>query len=170
MYRYDEFDDTLVRERAKQFRGQVERRLKGELKEEHFKPLRLQNGVYLQLHAYMLRVAIPYGQLSAKKMRQLAYRRGQVRQGLCAFHDAPERPVQLDQAGRHAGRARRACRCRDACDPDERQLHPQCDVGSPRGRQSRRDRGSAAVVRDHPAVVDLPSGILVACRASSRSR
>ncbi|HPN05872.1 MAG TPA: nitrite/sulfite reductase [Hyphomonadaceae bacterium] len=72
MYRYDEFDDTLVRERAKQFRSQVERRLKGELKEEHFKPHRLQNGVYLQLHAYMLRVAIPYGQLSAKKMRKLA--------------------------------------------------------------------------------------------------
>ena len=72
MYRYDEFDETLVRERAKQFRGQVERRLKGELKEENFKPLRLQNGVYLQLHAYMFRVAIPYGQLSAKKLRQLA--------------------------------------------------------------------------------------------------
>ena len=72
MYRYDEFDETLVRERAKQFRSQVERRLRGELKEEHFKPLRLQNGVYLQLHAYMLRVAIPYGQLSAKKLRQLA--------------------------------------------------------------------------------------------------
>ncbi len=72
MYRYDEFDETLVRERAKQFRGQVERRLKGELKEEHFKPLRLQNGVYLQLHAYMLRVAIPYGQLNAKQMRVLA--------------------------------------------------------------------------------------------------
>ncbi len=72
MYRYDEFDETLVRERAKQFRGQVERRLKGELKEEHFKPLRLQNGVYLQLHAYMFRIAIPYGQLSAKKLRQLA--------------------------------------------------------------------------------------------------
>ncbi|MDP3494362.1 MAG: nitrite/sulfite reductase [Hyphomonadaceae bacterium] len=72
MYRYDEFDETLVRERAKQFRGQVERRLKGELKEENFKPLRLQNGVYLQLHAYMFRIAIPYGQLSSKKMRQLA--------------------------------------------------------------------------------------------------
>jgi sulfite reductase (NADPH) hemoprotein beta-component len=72
MYRYDEFDETLVRERAKQFRGQVERRLKGELREEHFKPLRLQNGVYLQLHAYMLRVAIPYGQLSARQMRVLA--------------------------------------------------------------------------------------------------
>jgi sulfite reductase (NADPH) hemoprotein beta-component len=72
MYRYDEFDETLVRDRAKQFRGQVERRLKGELKEEHFKPLRLQNGVYLQLHAYMLRVAIPYGQLNAKQLRVLA--------------------------------------------------------------------------------------------------
>ena len=72
MYRYDEFDETLVRERAKQFRSQVDRRLKGELKEEHFKPLRLQNGVYLQLHAYMLRVAIPYGQLNPKQMRVLA--------------------------------------------------------------------------------------------------
>jgi sulfite reductase (NADPH) hemoprotein beta-component len=72
MYRYDEFDDTLVRERARQFRGQVQRRLSGELKEEHFKPLRLQNGVYLQLHAYMLRVAIPYGQLNGRKLRQLA--------------------------------------------------------------------------------------------------
>ncbi|MBI1361346.1 MAG: nitrite/sulfite reductase [Alphaproteobacteria bacterium] len=72
MYRYDEFDDTLVRERAKQFRGQVARRLAGELKEEHFKPLRLQNGVYLQLHAYMLRIAIPYGQLSPVKLRKLA--------------------------------------------------------------------------------------------------
>lgn len=72
MYRYDEFDETLVRERARQFRGQVERRLKGELKEENFKPLRLQNGVYLQLHAYMFRIAVPYGQLSSKKLRQLA--------------------------------------------------------------------------------------------------
>jgi len=72
MYRYDEFDETLVRERARQFRGQVQRRLAGELREENFKPLRLQNGVYLQLHAYMLRVAIPYGQLSARQLRQLA--------------------------------------------------------------------------------------------------
>ncbi len=72
MYRYDEFDETLVRERTKQFRGQVERRLRGELKEEHFKPLRLQNGVYLQLHSYMFRIAIPYGQLNAARLRQLA--------------------------------------------------------------------------------------------------
>ncbi|MEO0467211.1 MAG: nitrite/sulfite reductase [Pseudomonadota bacterium] len=73
MYRYDEFDAQLVRDRVSQFRGQVERRLSGELLEDEFKPLRLQNGVYLQLHAYMLRVAIPYGQLDPAKMRKLAH-------------------------------------------------------------------------------------------------
>ncbi len=72
MYRYDEFDATLVRERAAQFRSQVERRLSGDITEDQFKPLRLMNGVYLQLHAYMLRIAIPYGTLSARQMRQLA--------------------------------------------------------------------------------------------------
>ncbi len=71
MYRYDEFDETIVRERVAQFRGQVARRLTGELGEEEFKPLRLMNGLYLQLHAYMLRVAIPYGTLSSKQMRKL---------------------------------------------------------------------------------------------------
>jgi sulfite reductase (NADPH) hemoprotein beta-component len=60
MYRYDEFDDTLVKERVAQFRGQIARRLSGELTEDEFKPLRLMNGLYLQIHAYMLRVAIPY--------------------------------------------------------------------------------------------------------------
>ena len=72
MYRYDEFDATIVAERVAQFRGQVERRLSGDLTEEQFKPLRLMNGLYLQLHAYMLRVAIPYGTLSSKQMRALA--------------------------------------------------------------------------------------------------
>ena len=72
MYRYDEFDAQIVRDRVNQFRGQVERRLAGDLLEDEFKPLRLQNGVYLQLHAYMLRVAIPYGQLNPRQLRQLA--------------------------------------------------------------------------------------------------
>ena len=72
VYRYDEYDTQFVRERVAQFRGQVERRVSGALTEEEFKPLRLMNGVYLQLHAYMLRVAIPYGTLSAVQMRQLA--------------------------------------------------------------------------------------------------
>lgn len=73
MYRYDEFDETLVKERVAQFRGQIARRLSGELTEDEFKPLRLMNGLYLQIHAYMLRVAIPYGTFNAKQMRMLAH-------------------------------------------------------------------------------------------------
>lgn len=72
MYRYDEFDHEVVQSRVKQFRSQVERRLSGALSEAQFRPLRLMNGLYLQLHAYMLRVAIPYGTLNSKQMRQLA--------------------------------------------------------------------------------------------------
>ncbi|MDO3435792.1 nitrite/sulfite reductase [Rhizobium sp. CBN3] len=73
MYRYDEFDHAFVSERVEQFRDQVQRRLSGELAEDAFKPLRLMNGVYLQLHAYMLRIAIPYGTLSARQLRMLAH-------------------------------------------------------------------------------------------------
>ncbi len=72
MYRYTDFDDAFLRERNRQFRGQVERRIDGSLTEDEFKPLRLMNGLYLQLHAYMLRVAIPYGTVSSAQMRQLA--------------------------------------------------------------------------------------------------
>lgn len=73
MYQYDEYDHALVKDRVAQFRRQVERRLSGELSEEQFRPLRLMNGLYLQLHAYMLRVAIPYGTLNSRQMRKLAY-------------------------------------------------------------------------------------------------
>ena len=73
MYVYDAFDRTLVAERVAEFRDQVARRLSGELTEEEFKPLRLMNGVYLQLHAYMLRIAIPYGTLSSDQLRMLAH-------------------------------------------------------------------------------------------------
>ena len=73
MYRYDEFDQKAVDERVTQFSGQVARRLSGELTEDEFKPLRLMNGLYLQLHAYMLRVAIPYGTLSSRQTRMLAH-------------------------------------------------------------------------------------------------
>ncbi|HAH65665.1 MAG TPA: sulfite reductase [Rhizobiales bacterium] len=72
MYRYDEFDHAFVHERVAQFREQVERRLLGKLTEDEFRPLRLRNGLYLQLHAYMLRIAIPYGVLSPRQLRQLA--------------------------------------------------------------------------------------------------
>ena len=73
MYQYDDYDRALVFERVAQFRDQVERFMAGELSEEEFLPLRLQNGLYLQKHAYMLRVAIPYGTLSARQMRALAH-------------------------------------------------------------------------------------------------
>jgi sulfite reductase (NADPH) hemoprotein beta-component len=73
MYRYDELDQTLVEQRVSEFRDQVRRRLSGELTEDEFKILRLMNGVYLQLHAYMLRIAIPYGTLSSKQLRMLAH-------------------------------------------------------------------------------------------------
>ncbi len=73
MYRYDEFDQRAVDERVEQFAGQIARRLSGDLTEDEFKPLRLMNGLYLQLHAYMLRVAIPYGTLSSRQLHMLAH-------------------------------------------------------------------------------------------------
>jgi sulfite reductase (NADPH) hemoprotein beta-component len=114
MYVYDEFDRTLVAERVSEFRGQVARRLSGELTEEEFKPLRLMNGVYLQLHAYMLRIAIPYGTLSSAQLRMLAhvarrYDRGYghftTRQNI-QFHwiklkDLPDVMADLAGAGLH---------------------------------------------------------------------
>src|ERR1700693_528813 len=115
MYIYDDFDRTLVRERVAEFRDQVARRLSGELTEEEFKPLRLMNGVYLQLHAYMLRTAIPYGTLSSAQLRMLAhvarrYDRGYghftTRQNLqfnwIKLADLPDALADLARAGLHA--------------------------------------------------------------------
>jgi sulfite reductase (NADPH) hemoprotein beta-component len=114
MYVYDEFDRTLVAERVAEFRGQVARRLAGELTEDEFKPLRLMNGVYLQLHAYMLRIAIPYGTLSSAQLRMLAhvarsYDRGYghftTRQNIqfnwIKLQDLPDVMADLARAGLH---------------------------------------------------------------------
>ena len=73
MYRYDQYDQSIVDARVDEFRDQVHRRLAGQMTEDQFKPLRLMNGLYLQLHAYMLRVAIPYGALSSRQMRMLGH-------------------------------------------------------------------------------------------------
>jgi sulfite reductase (NADPH) hemoprotein beta-component len=114
MYVYDAFDRTLVTERVAEFRDQVARRLSGELSEEEFKPLRLMNGVYLQLHAYMLRIAIPYGTLSSHQLRKLAevarrYDRGYghftTRQNI-QFHwikleELPDAMAELASVGMH---------------------------------------------------------------------
>lgn len=115
MYAYDELDRTIVNERVTEFRDQVARRLSGELTEDEFKSLRLMNGVYLQLHAYMLRVAIPYGTLSSAQMRRLAhvgrrYDRGYghftTRQNI-QFHwiklaELPDALADLAEVGIHA--------------------------------------------------------------------
>jgi sulfite reductase (NADPH) hemoprotein beta-component len=114
-YRYDDYDRALVAERVAQFRDQVRRRLAGELTEEQFKPLRLTNGLYLQLHAYMLRIAIPYGTLSTRQLRQLAaiarkYDRGYghftTRQNLqlnwIKLQDAPDALAMLADVDMHA--------------------------------------------------------------------
>jgi sulfite reductase (NADPH) hemoprotein beta-component len=114
-YSYDDYDRTLVAERVEQFRDQVRRRLAGELTEEQFKPLRLTNGLYLQLHAYMLRIAIPYGTLSSRQLRKLSdiarkYDRGYghftTRQNLqlnwIKLEDAPDALAALAEVDMHA--------------------------------------------------------------------
>jgi sulfite reductase (NADPH) hemoprotein beta-component len=73
MYQYDQYDEATVRARVEDFRDQTRRRLEGKMTDDQFKPLRLKNGLYLQLHAYMLRVAIPYGTLSSRQLRKLAH-------------------------------------------------------------------------------------------------
>src|SRR4051812_786136 len=114
MYQYDVIDKEILADRSAEFRGQVARRLSGELTEDEFKPLRLMNGVYLQLHAYMLRISIPYGTLSSTQMRMLAtvarrYDRGYghftTRQNI-QFHwiklrDLPDAMAELASAGLH---------------------------------------------------------------------
>ncbi|RJF70688.1 nitrite/sulfite reductase [Rhodopseudomonas palustris] len=115
MYVYDDLDQTLVNERVAEFRDQVQRRLSGELTEDEFKSLRLMNGVYLQLHAYMFRVAIPYGTLSSAQLRKLAhvarkYDRGYghftTRQNIqfnwIALKDLPDALADLAEVGIHA--------------------------------------------------------------------
>ncbi len=115
MYRYDEFDRDFVAARVAQFKDQVERRLSGELTEDQFKPLRLMNGLYLQLHAYMLRVAVPYGTLSSRQMRKLghiarAYDRGfghfttrqNIQYNWPALKDVPQILEELAEVEMHA--------------------------------------------------------------------
>ena len=107
MYRYTEFDRQFVHQRAAQFRDQLQRHLAGELPDDDFRALRLQNGWYVQRHAPMLRVAVPYGELSSKQLRALG-RIAREYDGRTAaptktgrrlrpLHDAAELPVQLDR-------------------------------------------------------------------------
>jgi len=115
MYRYDAIDQEFVADRAAEFREQVSRRLAGEITEDQFKPIRLMNGLYLQLHAYMLRIAIPYGSLQSRQLRRLAHIARTYDKGYGHFttrtnlqlhwiklKDAPEILDQLAEVGMHA--------------------------------------------------------------------
>ena len=170
MYRYDEFDARFVRERVAQFRDQVARRLDGELTEDEFKPLRLMNGLYLQLHAYMLRIAIPYGTLSSRQMRQLALiadrttaataisPRGRISSSTGpSSSDVPDILDQLADVEMHAIQTSGNCIRNVTADHFA-------------GAAGRRDRGSAPDRGADPAMVDPASRNSASCRASSRSR
>ncbi len=125
MYRYDELDQALVDQRVAEFRDQTRRHLAGELSEEQFRPLRLRNGLYIQRHAPMLRIAIPYGLLSSTQLRKLAdiarrYDRGYG-------HFTTRQNLQLNWP-RLADVPRDPCRARDRADArhaDQRQLRAQ---------------------------------------------
>jgi sulfite reductase (NADPH) hemoprotein beta-component len=177
MYIYDEFDRTLVAERVSEFRGQVARRLSGELTEEEFKPLRLMNGVYLQLHAYMLRIAIPYGTLSSAQLRMLAqvarnYDRGYghftTRQNI-QFHwiklkDLPDVMADLARVGLHGMQTSGNC---------VRNITTDQWAGAAPG-EIEDPRVSAEILRQHstqhPEFSFLPRKFKIALTASAHDR
>ena len=161
MYRYDAFDQRLVDERVAQFRDQTRRFLTGELTEDEFRPLRLQNGLYIQRHAPMLRISIPYGLLSSKQLRMLAriarvYDRGyghfSTRQNLQLnwprLEDVPDILADLATVEMHAIQTSGNC---------IRNITSDHFAGVAR----RRDRRSAPVLRAHAAVGDAASRVRV---------
>ncbi len=177
MYVYDAFDRTLVAERVAEFRDQVARRLSGELTEEEFKPLRLMNGVYLQLHAYMLRIAIPYGTLSSEQLRMLAhvarrYDRGYghftTRQNI-QFHwiklaELPDAMADLASVGMHGMQTSGNC-VRNITTDQWAGVAPD-EIEDP--------RVLAEVIRQHvtlhPEFTFMPRKFKIAVGASSRDR
>ena len=169
MYRYDEFDQTLVDQRVAEFRDQVRRRLSGELTEDEFKLLRLMNGVYLQLHAYMLRIAIPYGTLSSRADAHARACGAPLRPRLRPLHHPAEHPVQLDQArgdAGHACRARRASAC-TPCRPPAIACATSPPTNGPAWRPTRsrtRASGPRCCASTRRCIRNSRS-----CRASSRS-
>jgi len=177
MYGYDALDKEFLADRVSEFRHQVARRLAGELSEDQFKPLRLMNGLYLQLHAYMLRIAIPYGTLSAAQMRTLAhiartYDKGYghftTRQNL-QFHwiklrDAPDILDVLAQAEMHAIQTSGNCIRNVTADPRAGATAEEVDD----------PRVWAEVIRQwstlHPEFSYLPRKFKIAVTASAKDR
>ena len=177
MYRYDEFDRAFLETRAAQFRDQVGRRLRGALSEEEFKPLRLQNGLYLQLHAYMLRIAIPYGVLSSDQLRGLAgiardFDRGSghftTRQNIqfnwIRLVDAPDILDRLASFDMHAIQTSGNCIRNVTCDPLAGAAHDEIED----------PRIWAEIIRQwstlHPEFAFLPRKFKIAISAGAEDR
>jgi sulfite reductase (NADPH) hemoprotein beta-component len=177
MYAYSEFDRDFLRARVDEFRGQVARRLDGSLTEDEFKPLRLMNGLYLQLHAYMLRVAIPYGTLSSAQMRKLAeiserwdrgYGHFTTRQNIQfnwpRLSDVPDMLEALAEVGMHAIQTSGNC---------IRNVTADHFAGAAAG-EVEDPRLTAELIRqwstDHPEFAYLPRKFKVAVTASEQDR
>ncbi|WP_339743619.1 nitrite/sulfite reductase [uncultured Maricaulis sp.] len=177
MYRYDDYDATLVRERIGEFRDQIERRIDGRLSEDEFKPLRLMNGVYLQLHAYMLRVAIPYGTLNGAQVRTLGqiarqYDRGYghftTRQNIQfnwpALTDVPAILEQLADVEMHAIQTSGNCIRNTTADPFSGAAADELEDGRP----------WAEIIRQwsslHPEFTFLPRKFKVAVNGAAEDR
>ncbi|MHA6287564.1 nitrite/sulfite reductase [Maricaulis sp. CAU 1757] len=177
MYRYDTHDQAFVEARVAEFRDQVARRLDGRLSEDEFKPLRLINGVYLQLHAYMLRVAIPYGTLNAAQMRVLArlarqwdrgYGHFTTRQNIQfnwpALVDIPDMLAALAEVGMHAVQTSGNCIRNTTADPFAGAAADEIEDPRP----------WAEIIRqwstDHPEFTWLPRKFKIAVTGSSNDR
>ena len=169
MYRYDAIDKDMLADRTAEFRDQVARRLAGELTEDQFKPLRLMNGLYLQLHAYMLRIAIPYGSLNPTQLRKLAWIGAHLRQGLRPLHHPHQPAVPLDQADA-TRRTSWTTWPRSTCTPSRpaataSATSPPTPTPAPRPRRSTiRASGPRRSASGRPCTRNSRS-----CRASSRS-
>ncbi|MDG1417012.1 MAG: nitrite/sulfite reductase, partial [Maricaulis sp.] len=177
MYRYTEQDQTLVAERIDEFRDQVARRIDGRLTEEQFKPLRLMNGVYLQLHAYMLRVAIPYGTLNSEQLKVLGgisrkYDRGYghftTRQNLQynwpSLTDIPDILEELAAVEMHAIQTSGNCIRNTTADPFSGASADELEDGRP----------WAEIIRQwstlHPEFTFLPRKFKIAVNGASADR
>ena len=162
MYQYDQIDQTIVDERVAQYADQVRRRLSGELSEEEFRPLRLQNGLYMQRHAYMHRIAIPYGNLRSDQMRMLATIAREHDRGYGHFSTRTNIQFNWVELEETPEILRKLASVQMHAHPDVGQLHPQHHRRPVRGRRARRNRRSASVGRNPAPVVDVPPGIRVA--------
>ena len=177
MYRYDEIDREMLADRAAEFRAQCARRLSGEMTEDQFKPLRLMNGLYLQLHAYMLRIAIPYGALRSDQMRMLAHVARTYDQGYGHFttrtnlqlhwiklRDAPDILDDLAKVGLHAIQTSGNCIRNLTADPHAGATAEEVDD----------PRIWAEVIRQwstfHPEFTYLPRKFKIAVTASPKDR